>query len=501
MAVFKSRDFWGWYQFASGEEVFPLGKCTTIDTLPDPSQGSAPILCLDENGNFVQEGETLEAPAQPTFNITTLIEKAASGLEMIKEARCRFNFYVTASDCGRRNVWTNKERVYAYKNARITDSPITTPRTMDADAKVESAFALIGWIGRGDHRPLTAERVATIETAALNAITSCSGQCAGACGPRVGICQQLRAAAETVAAAVPDMLISNDTAVTWTSPATGFAATESVMSSVCVQIDKDTQRNIAVRDADAANPLEINYSDDDWVTNTLVVVGATANEAAVGANSMFALDAEHIWLATDDGRMFFSADAGESWDDQTTALAASGAAVLNAVHFCNRDVGFAVGAGDVIIGTLDGGTNWATMTATGSGDGLNTVHCFDENRLFVGTDSAVSDTPAYMSYDRTANWTEITEGLGIAVTDTIAKATFIARSGIAGLDDLTGYLVKNTAAPLGTVYKSVDGGFSWAAITTPPNSGINDIHICQANAAYAVGEQHTGTSYIVRVNG
>jgi photosystem II stability/assembly factor-like uncharacterized protein len=77
----------------------------------------------------------------------------------------------------------------------------------------------------------------------------------------------------------------------------------------------------------------------------------------------------------------------------------------------------------------------------------------------------------------------------------------LASTGIAGLDDLTGYLVKNTSAPLGTVYKSIDGGFSWTAITTPTNSGLNSIYICQANSAFVVGEVNAATSFIARVNG
>lgn len=501
MAVFTGKDFWGWVQFADGLEVYPLGRCTTIDTLTDPRTGTEPILCLDAEGNYVQDGEMLTAPSQPTFAVTELIEKAASYMEQIKEARCRFNFYVTASDCGKRSVWTNRERVFVYRNARILDSPVNTPRTMDTDAKVEYGFNMTAWIGRGDHRPLTAARISTSETVALNDIQACSGRCADGCGSRIEICQVLWVAADAVPAAIPDVLYSNDSGATWTSPASGFAADENIMADACVEVDADTTRLITVRDADVANPLEIGYSDDNAVTWTMVNVGATNAEAAVGGGSMFALDADNIWICTDDGRVFYSSDAAVTWTDQTTALAASGANALNAIHFADSNVGYAVGASDTVIRTLDGGDNWAAMTATGSGDGLNTVHCFNENRVIVGTDSVVSASPVYMSYDGTTNWTTITEGLGIEATDTVEDITFMAHSGIAGLDDLCGYLIKNTSAPVGTVYKSVDGGFSWSAVTTPTNSGLNSIYICNANQAYTVGEVDSATSFIARVNG
>lgn len=200
------------------------------------------------------------------------------------------------------------------------------------------------------------------------------------------------------------------------------------------------------------------------------------------------------YICTDGGRVYQTLNGGASWTEQVSALAASGAAVLNAIHFADNNVGYAVGAGDLIIGTVDGGANWTTETATGSGDGLNVVHVFSQNRLIVGTDNAVSANPLYMSYDATANWTTIDTGLAAITTDTIPCVVFLP-------DGLTGYLIMNAAGPDGRIYKSINGGEEWFAQQAIANSGMNWLHICQENQVFGVGEIDTATSFIVSAGG
>ncbi len=477
-----------------GTEVVPLGPCMGVDNLPDPRQSKDPTFCLID-GVYVQVGHTATAPSGlPTFTMTPWVQGAANWLEEVKEAACPVNLLFTVATCASPHVFGNRSRSWVYRNAIITGDAITNPMQRDADSPLEHPFDITTDLGRLDHRALTGFRIATSETAALNSITAETGQCAGDCGPYTAQDKDLWMSADTVAAAVPDLVWSDDGGATFTSPATGFAAGESVMATVVIKPNSTTTRIVSVRNGDAAAPLEIQYSDDDAATETLVVVGATNNEAATGGSSLFAFNAENLWLCTDDGRVFYSSDYAESWTDQTTALSASGASALNAIHFCSSDIGYAVGAGDTVIYTLDGGENWAAGTATGSGDGLNTVHCFDALRVIVGTDNAVSTKCVYMTYDQTANWSTIDEGLAALTTDTCSRVAFMG-------DGMTGFLLKNTVAPLGTVYKSIDGGDSWKAITTPTNAGLNDLHIIHANLVYFVGEAQGGTSYIARASG
>lgn len=481
-------------QFYAGGPVYPMGSCVGVDSLPNPQAGTTPEFCF-EDGEFKTVAELRTAPAQPAFNVTSLVGPAADQLEVMKERKCPFNLYVTEVKCGDKYVFGNYDRAWAYRGCRITDDPVSNPVNRNTESLLEKAYAVTGWNYRIDHRLLTATRIATAEVAGLNHITANNPNCGGACGAAREMCEQLFASADTVGAAIPDILLSVDSGNAWTSPPTGFAATTSVMCGATLWINETTERQIFVRDTLAATPLQVEYTDDGAATWTQADVGATVAEAAVGGGSMYFIPNTIIgYICTDDGRVYKTIDGGASWANQASALAASGAAALNAIHFSSALVGYAVGAGDVIIGTVDGGVNWATMTATGSGDALTSVHVFSEQRLIVTTNNGVSDNPVYMSFDKTANWTIIDNGIGAITTDTGACVTFMP-------DGLTGYLLINDVAPEGTIYKSINGGEHWKALGAVANDGMSWLNICRENYAFAVGEISAATSFIARVNG
>jgi photosystem II stability/assembly factor-like uncharacterized protein len=66
-------------------------------------------------------------------------------------------------------------------------------------------------------------------------------------------------------------------------------------------------------------------------------------------------------------------------------------------------------------------------------------------------------------------------------------------------NELVGYVIHNTAAPVGTVLVTINGGFSWKAITTPSNSGLNALTVADTNTVFVVGETNTGTAVIIKV--
>jgi len=495
--LYKGTDGAAFVQFFDGGAVYPLGECVMVDNLPNPKSTPTPRFCTDsETRQFKQVAVEQSPAALPALTLTAHEGPAASYLERIAEDGCPFNLYVTLSKCGDKDVFGNRQRAYVYRNAQLTDDTVVSPVQRDTGTLIDHTWAVTGWTGRIDHRPLTVARISTVETASLYHITSADARCAGACGERRGICEVLTASAETVAGAVPDVFLSADTGATWTSPASGFAATTSVISGKILAIDTSTERYIYVRDTLAATPLQVEYSDDATATWTQVNVGATNAEAAVSGGSMYFVPGTIIgYICTDGGRVYQTLDGGASWTEQTTALAASGAASLSAIHFADKNVGYAVGAGDVIIGTVDGGVNWTTQTATGSGDLLMSVHVFSENRLIVGTaNNVAAAVPLYMSFDATATWTAMRNGLSALATDAIPCVTFLD-------DGLTGYLIKNTAAPVGRIYKSIDGGWSWYPETVVSNDGMIWVHICKENQAFVVGLVSAATSFIASVNG
>ena len=497
-SVYTSKDGSAFVQFSPGTEVYPIGSCWEAGDIPNPQPDSEPIQCFDEFRSYQTVGEKISPPGKITTTLTGLVESAVSWMETVKEAACPFSLFLTQSNCGRKNVFTNRERSYVLRGVRVTDDPVSNVMMRDSDEESTHAFNVTAWPGRVDHRELTASSLDIgAETAALLDITSCADRCAGECGPRIPLCENLITGYQTIAAAAPDILLSRDRGATFTSPITGFPVSTSVVSNACIQVDKDTTRIVAVRDTDPAAAVgEVQYSDDWGATWTSVAMGATASEGATGGASMFFLDAEHGWICTDDGRVYFSSTGGTSWTEQTTAITASGAAVMNAIHFADANIGVCVGAGNVLIETVDGGTNWSTGVGPLAGDSLDAVHVFDSQRVIVGTDGAgAANGPLWMSYDGCATWTEITEGLDPLVTDEIGDVTFLP-------DGMTGFLVRNlTGATMGTVFKSIDGGWSWKSITTPTNIGLFSIHACNANLAFAAGHAAGPVSFVAQISG
>ena len=146
----------------------------------------------------------------------------------------------------------------------------------------------------------------------------------------------------------------------------------------------------------------------------------------------------------------------------------------NAIHFSSEKVGFAGAAADVIVRTTNGGDTWEACTATGGGGDILTVWAIDEYRAWVGTD----DGDIYYSVDGGATWSERTV-TGITA-GTIADIQFS--------NDQIGYLIHNTAAPVGRIYRTINGGYSWQTQEPVTNTGLNAVSVIGDRYLIAVGE-------------
>jgi photosystem II stability/assembly factor-like uncharacterized protein len=485
--VYTDEDGAVFVQSQPGIETHYLGACLTADALPNPGPDATPIWCLDGTGTYRSVGRTHSPPGAITTTLTQLSESAGSWLEAFAaDDFCPFWVHYIQHKCGTRGTFAHWERAYSILVETITDMPITNLLSREGGNVTERAFNLTAFPYRIDSRELTVARQTTAETEAANDIAACPKACLTECGTGRDTGEYLNVACDAVGAGTANYLVSTDTGTTWTAGATDpFAADENTMATVCFEVDSDTIRRLCVRDGDAAAALEVGYSDDAAATWTNVTVGVTVNEAGTGPQCLFAFDYEHIWLCTDDGRVFFSDDGGASWTDQATALAASGAASLEAIHFADTNVRYAVGATDVVIATVDGGTTWTAATATGGGNTNNTVQVLSRYVLIVGD----SGGDIYHSWDGTTNWTQTWSG-GAGAVQCISMST-----------DTTGLMIWDTAAPIGTVYHTIDGGYSWKAYTTPTNVGLNSVIMLSPTMGFAVGEVESATAVILQITG
>lgn len=470
-------------QASPGKVTYYAGGCFDVGDLPNPKADRTPFYCLDANRQYQLAGSTQSPPGTATFDVTGLVEAAGNWLEKFAEDACPFIIHFLQHKCGARGVFGNWERVYSYNVLNLSNDTVSGLGSMEGGNKTTRAFAMTASPFRVDSREFAAAEQTTTEDQAANDICACPSACAGACGDAVGVCDVLHIACDAVGAGTANVLRSTDGGTTWAATAADpFAADENIMAIVCFPINRTTNRVLCVRDGDAAAALEVAYTDDAGATWTNATVGATLNEAGTGPQCLFAFDMEHIWLCTDDGNVFFSDDGGATWTDQG-ALGASGANALQAVWFEDYNLGVAVGAADTVIVTDDGGATWTAATATGGGNTNNTVQIFDRGQHIIVGDNGGD---MYHSFDGATTWGAALPasrwpGAGVGEVQCMEFC-----------NDLTGLALHDTAAPVGALYHTVDGGYSWRAIATPANLGMNSVIMCKETLGYAVGEVNAG---------
>lgn len=484
--IFTQKDTGVFVQFEPGKDVFYLGDCLDLDSIPNPRFGGRdPIQCWNRNRDgFVTLGEKLTPPGMIEFTLSELYTSVASWLE---QANCPFTLYALQRSCGDAGVFGNWDRGSAVVQTRIMDDPLTNVKHHIDDNETMHEFNVNAFPPRIDFWRNSVARRTTTEANALNAIAPCLQHfCGGDCGAQQEQCEVWYAAADAGAGVTANVMVSDDRGVTWAATAADpFAVDENILSIACFPINKTTTRILAVRETDPAAPLEIAYSDDGGTTWSLVVVGSTNGEAATGPKCLVALDQYHIWLGTSLGKIWFSDDGGETWSEQVD----TGANAVNALSFVDENIGFSVGNVDTVFYTIDGGAHWTAGVATGTGDDLLWVFAFNQYRVIVGTDSSVSSTPLLISFDGAQTW-EVRTFTG-STTETVVDGDFY--------NDLVGIILTNTAGPVGSVHITVNGGRTWEELAVPTNSGLNAVRMCGVNEAVSVGEANGGTAVILGI--
>lgn len=462
-----------YFQIAPGKKPDYLGTCFDGDALPDPRGDTDPIQCYDSRGRFVTVGKTRTAPGKGTTVLTGLQQKAITIAEQYKERDCEFVFYGSQADCAPWGTFNNYVKLYGYEDTFITDNPIANWLARETDAESTSAYNLTLMPSRIDMRNLTMMALTSDSDQDLISVAVRDFRCAGACGDAISPGDDAIFGGTGAVAATPDVQRLQNGSTNPTDVANlPFAVDEDVISMVRFMVDATTERWLAAREAIAGANPEWQYTDDGGATawvSVVFTIGAN-NEGAQGPQALFALDHDHIWFVTDTGEIYFSDDGG-----LTQTLQLSGTS-LYAVHFIDSQNGFAVGAADEMYSTTNGGITWTTLTGTGGGGDLLTLHVFTANRLIVGTD----DGDIWMSWDAGANWTQQVD-FG---TGTVPRLHFWSA--------LRGVAIFNTAAPVGTIYQTSDGGYSWVARTTPANLGLTDIEMFSNNGCYVAGNVGAG---------
>ncbi len=218
---------------------------------------------------------------------------------------------------------------------------------------------------------------------------------------------------------------------------------------------------------------EYQFTNDGGTTWTLV----TTPDQVIA--DVFVLSDTKIWMAAAGGNIYFSSDKGASIVTQDDGVAT--AQNLNSIHFADSEIGYAVGAANAFVTTINGGTNWTAGTGPAAGVVLNVVRAVPNSDIvYIGSAAGV----VYRSIDNGVTWTTslpaITAFAGGITDIAICECNRILVSG-------------NDTNGKGSIRESIDGGNTYTAVTNPivGAESINSLTCCDVNTYYGSGDNGT----------
>lgn len=166
---------------------------------------------------------------------------------------------------------------------------------------------------------------------------------------------------------------SDDGGLTWTTQEAGVATVNDLHA---IHFASD-RVGYAVGEADTI--LKTEDGGQSWtVTNDNTGVSAILRTVAV-------LDGDNVWVGNASGQMFFTEDAGDTWEER--AFTGSGSGEVTSIEFLTGSYLFGfmshntAGPVGTIFFTIDGGYTWEPIT-TFTNAGINGIAVIDLNNIF-----------------------------------------------------------------------------------------------------------------------
>jgi len=447
---------------------WPQGDITPV-RMPSP----------DQYGQFIVIDEVEGAEGLPSLPIQALYRQDLSEYLRLVRKGCRLDVQVHMGECRDPRNGNDFDKVLVLEAARPTNWGTTELGALDSaeEASVREDVPFTGLDLYEIKRLAIAEFGKTEVVDEVIAVTLCDARQCGECGLPSDGCQKIFAVTvhTTASPGLPAELIYSDDQ--------GATLGETVISTLPANMDPSDMTCVGiylvvVSNADCA----IHYAEiADVLTGTETWTRtATGLTCAAGTpNAIFSLGSVYTWIVGAGGYVYFSSDitAGVSVQD---AGAAAGADDLFAVHGCDEFNIVAVGANNTVIVTRNGGETWTAVTGpAGVADQLCSVWMKSEDEWFVGD---CTNGRLFYTRDGGTTWTEKTfPGSGAGSVPDIFFST-----------PTVGYISHTTAAPLGRILRTIDGGYSWyvlpeGATTFPANQQINSIVGCGENVNLIIG--------------
>jgi len=464
-------------------DEFVFLTCTGVGnvTIPKGARTLKYKQDLRRSGRLVAAGAIQGVADFVTASITRPLESVNNYLH---EISCPFNARINWACRGTRTVFQNYELGALLYDAAFTTGTIETPLAGEGENERINTTGELSATRFTYVYPLEGAPVTMQTSSEVFALAVVPSECASKCGDRVGLGQIVWAGLEGNTYLIGYLMVTHDYGATWTIPPgwSPFTMAGDISSIVIVDTQNGYRVIVSRGDAVGGEPAEISYSDDEGATGHDVDVGAINGQTI----QMLKKDLRgRVWAAASGGYIYVSVNNGVTWTASESGVET--VQDLYDIAFYTENVGYAVGNSNAFLYTTDGAT-WSA--GVGPTPGVNLISC-DVNyagHLFVTTE----DAELYRSTDEGDTWELMLDLAADSITQIRFDEDF----------RFFGYLTYNSAAPIGTVYRSEDAGNTWAAIGVPAsdynNLGLNCVAICDANMLYAGGAPMGGLSFVAK---
>jgi photosystem II stability/assembly factor-like uncharacterized protein len=456
--------------------------CHEMGDITETEGGYTALYCPDESAtNKFKIRDMIQGAGElPGTEVSLPIGPT---LDYMESWSCPGNLILNKMNAGRRDLFTNWERSHVLFDVRRSGKTYSAMAARSPDANAESLVTVpLAFITQHVVVEVEGERRATHETHDMYAIAFVHDDWCIAPREYRG---QYGVVAGDGTAGTADLAVTADGGVTWddalvTAP---FGAALDISSLVYFTMQQGLRRIIAgLGTTVPADPAKVAYSDDAGATWTVVAL-STANAAFVTA--MWDLGRNAVWATSNLGEIFFSSDAGATWVVQEDS-------VITAVDWLDLNVlkggqyGVAVGEANEVGYTTNGGAAWGAIVGPAPAVNLTAVAVVTEHRWFIG------DADGKLWYTENAGVTWAQRAFtGDGVGDVI---------GIRFENEMLGWMIHNTAAPVGRAFRTRDGGYTWELITIADNDGLSDLVSLGINKAFVAGLIETATPFIGEIS-
>lgn len=456
------------YQFLSRQLglTWPQGDITPI-RIPDPSQYGKFITVDRQKGQQGLPSTSIEA--RLTRDLSTMLQLVRKG--------CSFDIQLHAGVCeDPRDFNGGWEKIYVLEGADATSYDTGEMGALDGDqdAPVNETIPVTGEDYYELKRIKGGEIAATTVVQEIVDIAICDSRQCGECGVTSNGCEKIFAVSMSAGASPglgAQVIYSPDAGATIADTViTTMGAAEDPTGLACsgIYLVVISNESLSLHYAPLADILN---GDETWAEV------ATGFVAAKGPNAIFSLGSVFNWIVGDGGYIYFSADITAGVTVQSAGAVST--ENLAAIHGADENNLVAVGANNTVLVTSNGGESWSSVTGPAPAVALTAVWMKTDLVWLVGT----AGGQLFYTVDGGANWTEKTfSGSGAGSVNDIQFAT-----------PTVGYMSHQTAAPVGRIFRTIDGGFSWyilpeqAGLSLPDNDGFNALAACSEDPNLVFG--------------